>query len=107
VLNPRNAGTKSTASTCAKLTQPTRRASSRGRVDHLVLPCDDRGQDLGLLALPDIEVVKRARDLRSDLVELLGGDVEILVGFSEVRSFASRSPVSHRNRAKRLPLLAW
>jgi hypothetical protein len=65
-----------------RLHSPHHVASLRGRIDHLILPRDDGRQDLLLFALRHLEVVERAGDLRSDLVELRGRDVQILMRFA-------------------------
>jgi hypothetical protein len=54
------------------------------RIDHLGVPGHDGGQEPLLFGLRHTEVVKRAGDLHSDLVELLRRDVQILVGFVHV-----------------------
>jgi hypothetical protein len=61
---------------------PAARRLLPGGPDHLALPRDDRRENLLLLALRHFEVVERAADLRSDLVELGGGDLQILVGLA-------------------------
>jgi hypothetical protein len=68
------------SATWTSLFEPVARL--RGRIDHLVLPRDDGGQEFLLLGFRHVEVVERAVDLRADLVELFGRDVKVLVGLA-------------------------
>jgi hypothetical protein len=61
-------------------------------VDHLVLPSDDGRQDFLLFALRHIQIVQRAANLSSDLVELLGRNVEILMGFVQLLAGVLKGP---------------
>jgi hypothetical protein len=54
------------------------------RGSHLGLVGDDGGQDVLGFALRHLDVVERAGDFRSHLVELFRGDAEILVGLVQL-----------------------
>jgi hypothetical protein len=62
------------------------------RIDHVGLLRDYGGQDFLLFALRHIAVVERSGNLRSDLVELFGCDVEILVGFAQLLTGVFKGP---------------
>jgi soluble P-type ATPase len=57
---------------------------------HLALVCRKRSQDLALLPLGDLEVVKAAREFSRDFIELLRRDAELAMGFLQTKRRTSR-----------------
>jgi hypothetical protein len=85
------------------LNSPAATVDLPGRVDHLVLLRNDGGQHLLLLSLLYLEVVERAGDLGSDLVELLRRDVEVLMGLVQLLAgVAERSPAASQSQSVRM-----